>query len=421
VGEGGTTGSLTVLVLVVGGNVGIRGTVPARLPDTAGVHGRLYCHDPLRQRPCCVRTSYYPSLDGLRAFAVMLVLCGHAGLPFIVSGGVGVDIFFVLSGFLITSILSEEIEQRGRLRLANFYIRRILRLFPALCVTIALFCIVTLVEERRFPTTVALVAITHTANWARAMFDVPMASLQHFWSLASEEQYYLVWPLIVVALERYIPGYANKALTLLILAAALAGYRYCMVDTFEVERIYFALDTHMDGLVLGSALSYFLRAPGTADMLMRNGRMLAWLLVPTAIVALIVLMHAMSWRDPAMGKYGFLLAAAAAAVIICDLVAGPRSLLRSLLSLAPVVYVGRISYGLYLLHLLVFHIADRLLPSTAHAIVVPVKFAASIAAASLSYYGYEQRFLKLKTKFRSDTPADGSVPVRAINAPQSLP
>jgi peptidoglycan/LPS O-acetylase OafA/YrhL len=351
----------------------------------------------------------------------MLVLCGHAGVPFIVSGGVGVDIFFVLSGFLITSILSEEIERRGRLRLGNFYVRRILRLFPALCVTIALFCIVTVAEEHRFPTTIALVAITHTANWARAMFDVPMASLQHFWSLASEEQYYLVWPLIVVALERSIPGYTNKALALLVLAAALAGYRYSMVDTFEVERIYFALDTHMDGLVLGSALSYFLRAPGTADMLTRNGRMLAWLLVPTAIVVLIVLMHSMSWRDPGMGKYGFLLAAVAAAVIIGDLVAGPRSLLRSPLSLAPVVYIGRISYGIYLLHLLVFHIADRLLPGTAHVIVVPVKFAASIAAATLSYYGYEQRFLKLKTRFRSGMPTDATVPVCAVDAPKSPP
>ena len=346
-----------------------------------------------------MNAKYYPSLDGLRAFAVMLVMLGHAITPRVRSGGIGVDVFFVLSGFLITSLLSAEIERYGRLNLRNFYVRRILRLFPALFVTTALFCIIATLQDRQFPTRTALIAITHTANWARAVFDVHLGLVQHYWSLACEEQYYLIWPLVVLMLERTLRGPDQKALVLIALAVALAVYRYSLADKVDAARIYFALDTHMDGLVLGSALAYLLRG-SAREVLSRQGRLLGWVVVPLCGLILAWIMYRMTWRDPWMGRYGYALTAFASAILIADLMAGSHSWQRWPLSLAPAVYVGRISYGIYLLHPLVFYVVALVLPATLpRSVSIPIKIAASIAAAALSYHAYERRFLKLKERF----------------------
>ena len=313
--------------------------------------------------------------------------------------GTGVDIFFVLSGFLITSILSTEIERFGQLQLRNFYVRRMLRLFPALAVTTALFCLLTTLELHAFPTQTALIAITHSANWARAVFNVPLSQLEHFWSLASEEQFYLFWPLVVLLLERMVPGSLRKALVLLVLFVALDVYRYVMVGTFTSGRIYFALDTHMDGLVLGSALSYLLR-PRTLERVHDGFRhVLSWIIVPVALGGLVFLIHFVPRQSHVMQAYGFTLTAIAAAVLLTDLVAGARSPLRAVLRLPPIVYIGRISYGIYLFHLIVYHWIDRLAPRASLPLAVLLKITASIAVASLSYYAYERHFLKLKKHF----------------------
>jgi peptidoglycan/LPS O-acetylase OafA/YrhL len=339
-------------------------------------------------------------LDGLRAVAVMIVLVAHSHASFIRSGSVGVDIFFVLSGFLITTILSAEMQRRGTISLRNFYVRRVLRLVPCLVLTTIVFAVLVHAQTGRWPLMQLAIALTHTANWARALFDVKLGAIDHYWSLAIEEQYYLVWPFIVLWLERAIRDDARKGLLLLAAALAVALYRSAMVGTFSPARIYFGFDTHMDGLVLGSALSYLLKSRGNSRELVLNGKALAVVVVPACIMVVLVLCR-LNWENPWMGRIGFFVGAAVSALTIYDLTAGSSSWLRALLSLAPITYIGRISYGMYLLHMPLFQALDNVFPDTHWRVLAPFKIALGVAAASASYYGVERHFLKLKKLFES--------------------
>ena len=205
---------------------------------------------------------YWSSLDGLRAFAVLIVLLSHAGVPLVHAGNIGVDVFFVLSGFLITGILSREYQTHARISLRNFYARRFLRLAPCLFLTCLVAATVTKTFYNFVPYDRLTIAMTYTANWAKALFDYNLGNLVHCWSLAIEEQYYLVWPLVVIALERSRLSSRGKCGTLLLIALLLALYRYAVVGTYSATRIYYGLDTHADGLVLGSALSYLVQSFG---------------------------------------------------------------------------------------------------------------------------------------------------------------
>jgi peptidoglycan/LPS O-acetylase OafA/YrhL len=166
---------------------------------------------------------FIPSLDGLRAMAVALVMLFHAGVPFLRSGGVGVDVFFTLSGFLITTLLLREFRTYGGISLKNFYMRRFLRLMPALWLTVAfvLAACFLLGVHAAWPLRDAAIALTYTTNWARVygmvspvtlhsgwIVDSPLA---HTWSLAVEEQYYLLWaPIIVFICRRFSPARTRR-------------------------------------------------------------------------------------------------------------------------------------------------------------------------------------------------------------------
>lgn len=330
----------------------------------------------------------------------MIVLLAHAGFAYPRSGGVGVDVFFVLSGFLITGILSSDFARSGRIHLGNFYARRFLRLVPCLVLTCALFGALALLQHGFLPYKQIAVALTYTANWARALFDADLGSLAHCWSLAIEEQYYLFWPFVILWLERLTEDDSRKARLLAAAALLLAGYRAVMVDHYSAGRIYFGLDTHMDGLVFGSALSYLLRSRG-GGLAFPDGRLLSYVLAPLATVAIAVLMGAVTWEDPSMGRWGFLVAALAASVLVADLVASPRCLFRSALAWRPCVYVGRISYGIYLLHFPIFTLLDHQLRGQPFALIASAKISLSLAAAAISFRFVEAPFLKMKKRFES--------------------
>ena len=141
---------------------------------------------------------YYPSLDGLRTIAVGIVLCAHGGVPYFRSGGVGVDLFFVLSGFLITTILITERARTGTIVFRNFYARRFLRLAPALFLTCGFVGVAMTWAEGRFPGTEIALAMSYTANWAIAFYKYHLTWLNHCWSLSIEEQFYFIWPLAIL-------------------------------------------------------------------------------------------------------------------------------------------------------------------------------------------------------------------------------
>ena len=386
---------------------------------------------------------YIPSLDGLRTVAVGIVLCAHGGVPWFRSGGVGVDIFFVLSGFLITTILSGEFARTGHINLRNFYARRFLRLAPALLLTCALVAVAKPAFGEPFPGTDIALALSYTANWAQALFGYYMTWLNHCWSLAIEEQFYVIWPFVILGLERLVPNSsagevagprpaAIKAGLLLGGAAVIAVYRAWHVGVWTDERINFGLDTRMDTLMTGAALAYFAKAWAnntprpcapplsrgdleTEDKrspLERGARRAgcvgidrpgwSWALqfiAPLGLAGLFLFLHTVTWYSPWMGWIGYVLVAYTAALILADLVIGQHSVLAKVLAARPMVFVGKISYGLYLLHLPVFFMVEKIMPGSPLIVRLGWKVSVSLALATLSYYFYEKRFLNLKQRF----------------------
>lgn len=342
---------------------------------------------------------YYPALDGLRTVAVGIVLAAHGGVPYFRSGGVGVDLFFVLSGFLITTILSGEWARTGGISFRNFYARRFLRLAPALFLTCAFAGAGMVWLEGRFPGTEIALSLSYTANWALALYNYQLTWLNHCWSLAIEEQFYMLWPMVIVLLERNVRSARTKGAVLVGLAALLAVRRALLVGTWPDERINFGLDTRMDTLMAGAALAYFLQSLPARRLPERLSRVSGRFVAPLALAGVIAVIPTVTWYSPWMGWIGYVLVAGASVLIIADLVGGRHSLLAGVLAWRPLVFIGRISYGLYLLHLPVYYMVEKLLPGAGLPVRLGLKVAVSLALAAASFYFYERRFLRLKSRF----------------------
>jgi peptidoglycan/LPS O-acetylase OafA/YrhL len=350
-----------------------------------------------------MKHTYYPSLDGLRTVAVGIVLCAHGGVPYFRSGGVGVDIFFVLSGFLISTVLLAEWERTGAISFRNFYARRFLRLAPALLLTCGFVGLAKTWLTGRFPGTDIALSLSYTANWALALYNYQLTWLNHCWSLSIEEQFYLLWPLVIVVLERNVPSKRTKLALLIVAAAAIAVRRALMVGSWPDERINFGLDTRMDTLMCGAALAYVVRGLPQGRLPARLSRWIGRFLAPLAFVGLIAVIHTVTWYSPWMGWIGYMLVAGAAVIVVADLVAGSHSLLARPLATRPMIFIGKISYGLYLLHLPVYYIVEALIPEASLPVRLAVKVPVSLALAWMSFHFIEKRCLKLKAKF--ETPA----------------
>lgn len=352
--------------------------------------------------------SYYSALDGFRAIAVGLVLLVHAGSPYPMSGGVGVDMFFVLSGFLITGILSDDYDRRGFISVKTFYIRRFLRLMPCLVLTVFLFMLLSAIFESKLPGSIATICLTYTANWARALWNYPLGAMGHCWSLGIEEQFYLIWPWVIILLESKVKPHKHKLMVLLGLFVACSLYRVVSLDYYSVERIHFGLDTHMDGLILGSVFAYIFKALRSPSPLSDNEvlmKILSYMFTPLACLGLFYVMHKYAWWHDQMVYYGYTIVAFSAAIIILDLVYSRYSMLSWVLRLRPLVFIGKISYGIYLLHLPIFefsHLWMHAHMQDAHVLYkVFIKFALTLVAAIVSYYAMERKFLRLRDKFES--------------------
>jgi len=346
----------------------------------------------------------------LRGLAVLIVLIGHAGGPYLRSGGVGVDIFFTLSGFLITSLLLREWADHGSISIRNFYVRRFLRLIPCLWLTVGLFLLTSWAlrgTSESLPLNESAFALSYTMNWIRAFDLGGHGDLGHTWSLAIEEQYYIIWPVAVMVMCWILRDrHRTMGVVLLLAAVGVAAYRAMMIGSYSAERIYFGMDTHADGVLAGAALACFLvprgqagAADGATASSGRGGLILAYVATPAAILTLLLVMTTWTWRDDAMARFGYALCAIASIIIIRDLVVPGPSVIRKAMGNSALVWIGKVSYGLYLLHYPIYGLLGEFdfMWDWKRKFLIGGALAALAAAAS--YYLVEKRFLKLKDRF----------------------
>lgn len=334
--------------------------------------------------------SYEASLDGLRAIAVLAVVLFHTWPRLFPGGWAGVDLFFVLSGYLITSILVREHAATGRVSLRRFYIRRALRLMPALLALIAAFLVYTLVARNDLgeAASAALMAATYVTNWGRA-FGAPPSVISHTWSLAIEEQFYLLWPLtLLLILRTQRPWLWAAALA----AAGLAWRLYLLGEGAPFVRLYNGFDTHADPILIGCFLALCPRAvSGRAGFL--------------PLIAFGVIVVALDWDSQLANSIGFAVIGCVGAWLIAA--ASRDGWLKTTLSWPPLVYIGQISYGIYLWHFPIIDVGHYHVPQ-AYWFILPLL---GIACAVVSFHLLEQPFLRLKDKWASKT-APAPAPVR---------
>ena len=366
-----------------------------------------------------VRLPYRPGLDGLRALAVIAVLLYHADLAWIPGGFLGVEVFFVISGYLITALLLAEWRQRGRIDLKTFWLRRARRLLPALYVLLVVslaFAVVFLPGEVAGLRGDVLAALGYVTNWylifgQESYFEAVgrPSLLQHLWSLAVEEQFYLIWPPIL-ALLLCIGATRLRRRRVLIVAllgavASAVAMALLYAPGVDPSRIYYGTDTRATGLLCGAALA-FLWSPGEKHrpseerhhrlalavrgrFRRRWGWTAPFLLDGVGFAAL----GALVWFCLNLGEFrpflyngGFALVALATAVTIMAVI-HPHTLIGArLLGSAPLRWVGVRSYGIYLWHWPVFMVTrpDLDVPIDGWPLLT-LRLAATVVLAHLSY------------------------------------
>ncbi|SDC94145.1 Peptidoglycan/LPS O-acetylase OafA/YrhL, contains acyltransferase and SGNH-hydrolase domains [Sanguibacter gelidistatuariae] len=301
---------------------------------------------------------FRPDIEGMRAVAIGLVLFYHAGLPWIPGGFVGVDVFFVISGFLITGLLLREIAKTGRISLPTFYARRAKRLLPAtalvLVATAALTYIVLPVTDRRVFGWDIVSAAAYVANWRFADRSVDYLAegigaspVQHFWSLAVEEQFYLVWPILIVAVllvSRRVGRSPRILLGPALLLVAVPSFLWSVTETgHNPEAAFFATPTRLWELAVGAGVA--LALPHIRRLPVRHATILA--ATGLSAVALSALLFDADTAWP--GHLALVPVLGTAAVLAGGEVARDAGAGR-LLSAQPMVWVGGLSYSLYLWH-----------------------------------------------------------------------
>jgi peptidoglycan/LPS O-acetylase OafA/YrhL len=341
---------------------------------------------------------YQPALDGLRALAVFAVMAYHVALPFAVGGWIGVDVFFVLSGFLITRVLMSVHVGPWRRSLRSFYLRRALRLLPALVVLLAFtFVSYAIVGPHTLATRQTLVGVPasffYVANWLPALGITNLGFLGHMWSLSVEEHFYMLWPMLFRALWSASPRRTAKRVALALGAAA--AYRvYLVASGASLNRLYTGTDARAEELFVGCLLAVLFTA-GLSRLAAR--RPMLWHCAAfIAVVGLVGAAIALPVGSRFVPRGGSTLIELAAALVIANIVLFPRAIVSRLLAFRPLVWLGRRSYGIYLWHLPLGGLAAALVPvgdPLARFFNTALIWVATISVAALSYRFVERPFM----------------------------
>ncbi|WP_018601905.1 acyltransferase family protein [Mycobacterium sp. 155] len=355
-----------------------------------------------------------PALDGIRAVAVLLVVAAHGGVPGLGGGFIGVDVFFVLSGFLITSLLLDEHRNTYRIDLKAFWVRRARRLLPAMLVmTLA----VVAARDLFPPESVADVrndavsAFFWIANWGFVLQKADYftqggapSPLQHTWSLGVEEQYYVIWPVLLVGAALLLRRRSARTVRWAVFGLAAAGVAASAAEaillvgdsTQDVNRVYFGTDTRVQALLVGAAAAALLVRDWSAltmsGTLIRTRRLrwVAWLLPVVGLAMLAVAAHLATGSADDF-RHGLLTVVAVAAVLVVAPVALDQDgYVAKALAWRPLVALGAISYGVYLWHWPVFLILDGERTGWTSWSLLTLRCAVTLAAAIVSWWLIEQ-------------------------------
>ena len=414
-----------------------------------------------RSRPRRVELTHVDGLDGLRGLAVAAVVLYHGGLSWATGGFLGVELFFVLSGFLITSLLVREWLSTGTIVLAQFWARRGRRLLPALFVLVVAIGIYYAIKGTygAVPGLFGdgLSALFYYSNWHQIAIGSsyfaqtgPTSPFQHTWSLAIEEQFYLLWPLLVlgigVLLHRRgrartgrpaeLPSDAEAArllgilliVTLVMLVASTIDTALLFNGGKGLDRVYFGTDSRAGGLLSGAALAIVMArlalyrsrgravaaagpgAPGPAaaagdlspaaadpDPVRSRTRRRGWITPAVSIgsavvlaMSLVLMVRANGTGDHWLYPWGFLLVDALSVTLIAVIITSPRTIANRIFTLEPLRWLGKISYGLYLWHFPLFLWIDEVGTGLSGVRLFAVRISVSLLVSVASYYIVEQ-------------------------------
>jgi peptidoglycan/LPS O-acetylase OafA/YrhL len=348
---------------------------------------------------------YNPALDGVRAIAVTGVILYHAWPSAFPGGWIGVSVFFVVSGWLITSLLVAENNANGHIAIGPFLVRRAVRLLPALWVALGFTMFVAVVL---YPLAVAgtgrqaVATVLDVSNWAMVSGFVTDGLLGHTWSLSVEEQFYLVWPVVLLVLLLARPRWAALACVGLLAAA--------VVDNLLLPwGSYYRTDTAAAGLLLGCCTALASRATqGRLRSRSRGGAVIGGVGALACMVALVTLVR----PGDASGAIQDLVADAIAAVFVLPLAVAPVGALARLLSSRPVVWLGRRSYAAYLYSYPVQAVVVALLGIGTGVAVATLTFVATLLLSAASWRLVEVPTRRLRTRW-GVTPARRALAVKA--------
>ena len=373
---------------------------------------------------------YLPGLDGLRAVAIIGVLLYHAGIDWMPGGFLGVDVFFVISGFLITSLILEEYDRSGRVNFTKFYLGRARRLLPAVAVLLIAVGLAVLIVYQDALSAFredALATVFYVNNWWYIFVDQSYFEsvgrpplLKHLWSLSVEEQFYLIWPVFALLLMRSggRPLVRRLALVLAIASTvwmAVLSIRNGYPVDADPSRAYFGTDSHSMGLLVGAALATMWRPGRLSTQVPRGAQLIITGIGVASLAAVIGFYLFVGEFTPWLYRGGFLALAFFTTALIAA-VTHPASFLGPALGTGILRYIGRRSYGIYLWHWPIFMVTRPGIDvEWSEPVTFVVRIALTLVIAELSYRLVEMPIRRgVLGRASSAVRSGGALGVRAI-------